>query len=97
MIWTVPANAYDNIFQSMLSFFELATTEQWVIPLFASIDAVGYDQVPVLDYTPAMCCLFVIFIFLLAFLIINLFVSSIIDEFNQQIKIRQGSDKFTDQ
>ena len=27
MVWKVPANAYDNIFQSMLSFFELATTE----------------------------------------------------------------------
>ena len=27
MEWSVPVNAYDNIFQSMLSFFELSTME----------------------------------------------------------------------
>ena len=97
MVWSVPVNAYDNIFQSMLSFFELSTMEQWSIPLFAAIDAVGYDKIPIKNNNPSMCLLYVIYIFVVAFFILNLFVSIIIDKFNEETKKKQGSDKFSPQ
>ena len=29
-LWEVPINNFDNIFTSMLAFFEIATLENWV-------------------------------------------------------------------
>lgn len=41
--------------------------------------------------------IFVIFIFFTTFFIMNLFISVIVDKFNEEIKKRQGSDNFTDE
>lgn len=40
--------------------------------------------------------LFIVFIFIQTFFIMNLFVSVIIEKFNEEIKRRQGSNEFTD-
>lgn len=32
--WTVPINNYDNIFSSMLTFFEISTLEMWPDMMF---------------------------------------------------------------
>lgn len=38
---------YDNIFNSMLLFFELATGDNWSSAMFTAINTVGLDQVMV--------------------------------------------------
>jgi len=43
MVWTVAGTNYDNIFISMLTFYEIASTEAWPVRLWAAVDAVGYD------------------------------------------------------
>ena len=40
---------YDNVFNSMLTFFELATGDYWAAAMFTAMNTVGYDQVMVED------------------------------------------------
>ena len=69
----------------------------WPDRMYAAIDAVGSDMVPKLDHNIAVSLLFIIFIFLTSFFIMNLFISVIVDKFNEEIKKRQGSHKFTEE
>jgi ribonucleotide reductase alpha subunit len=41
--------------------------------------------------------IYILFIFFTTFFIMNLFISVIVDKFNEEIKKRQGSDNFTDE
>lgn len=43
MVWKTAFTNYDNIFISMLTFYEIASTEAWPVRLWAAVDAVGYD------------------------------------------------------
>lgn len=81
----------------MLTFFEITTLEMWPDMMFAAIDAVGYDKVPNEKNTPLVAFVFVLFIFVTTFFIMNLFISVIVDKFNEQIKKRQGSDNFSNE
>jgi hypothetical protein len=95
--WITPDQNYNNIFNSMLTFFEICSLEMWPGRMYAAIDAVGIDHVPQLDYNIGVSLLFIIFIFLTSFFIMNLFISVIVDKFNEEIKKRQGSHKFTEE
>ena len=44
-----------------------------------------------------MSLLFIVFIFITTFFIMNLFISVIVDKFNEEIKKKDGSHKFTDE
>jgi len=65
--------------------------------MFDAIDSRGEDLVPQTNYNPGISMLFVIFIFLTTFFIMNLFISVIVDKFNEEIKKRQGAHNFTDE
>lgn len=90
-------NCYDNVFVSMMTFFEISTLEMWPGMMYDAIDAKGYDMVPEENYNFLMSMVFVIFIFVTTFFIMNLFISVIVDKFNEEVKKRQGSDNFTDE
>jgi hypothetical protein len=93
----VPINNYDDIFHSMMTFFEISGLEMWPGMMYAAIDSVGVDMVPIIDNSKWVSILFVVFIFFTTFFIMNLFISVIVDKFNEEIKKRQGSDNFTDE
>jgi hypothetical protein len=95
--WIVPYNNYDDIFHSMITFFEISTLEMWPGNMYAAIDTVGLDMVPIVDNSKWVSILFIVFIFFTTFFIMNLFISVIVDKFNEEIKKRQGSDNFTDE
>jgi hypothetical protein len=95
--WSLPFNRYDNIFISMMTFFEISTLEMWPDMMFAAIDAVGYDKSPREKNQPLVSLLYVVYIFTVTFFIMNLFISVIVDKFNEQIKKRQGSDNFSNE
>jgi hypothetical protein len=95
--WVVPLNNYDDIFHSMMTFFEISTLEMWPGNMYAAIDTVGIDMVPIVDNSEWVSALFIVFIFFTTFFIMNLFISVIVDKFNEEIKKRQGSDNFTDE
>lgn len=93
--WIVPFNNYDNILSSMLAFYEISGLEMWPSKMYAAIDSVALDHGPVLNNKPGISGVFVLYIFIVTFFIMNLFVSVIVDKFNDEIKKRQGSDNFT--
>jgi hypothetical protein len=95
--WNQPFNRYDNILISMLTFFEITTLEMWPDMMFAAIDSVGYDKTPIEKNSPMVSTVYVLFIFVTTFFIMNLFISVIVDKFNEQIKKRQGSDNFSNE
>jgi hypothetical protein len=81
----------------MITFFEISTLEMWPGNMYAAIDTVGLDMVPIVDNSKWVSILFIVFIFFTTFFIMNLFISVIVDKFNEEIKKRQGSDNFTDE
>ena len=93
--WITPANNYNNVLESMSTFFEIATLEMWPDMMFLAADSVGEDIVPIEKNREWVAIIYVIFIFLTSFFILNLFISVIVDKFNEQIKKREGSDMFT--
>ena len=95
--WEVNINNYDHIFNSMLTFFEISTLEMWPGMMYAAIDGVDMDLVPQEHAKEWVSLIFIVFIFFTTFFIMNLFISVIVDKFNEEIKKRQGSDNFTDE
>lgn len=79
----------------MMTFFEISTLEMWPDMMFSAIDSVGYDKAPREKNQPMISLLYVLYIFVTTFFIMNLFISVIVDKFNEQIKKRQGSDNFS--
>lgn len=96
-VWETPFNNYDNILYSMMTFFEIATLEMWPDMMYAAIDSTTIDHVPKLDNDKFISLIFIIYIFFTTFFIMNLFISVIVDKFNEEIKKRQGADNFTDE
>jgi len=72
----------------MMTFFEISTLEMWPDMMFAAIDARGYDLTPKEKNSKFVSLLYVIYIFVTTFFIMNLFISVIVDKFNEQIKKR---------
>lgn len=95
--WEIPFNNYDDILHSMMTFFEISTLEMWPGMMYDAIDSVDFEHVPILDNNPYIALLYIIFIFFTTFFIMNLFISVIVDKFNEEIKKRQGADNFTDE
>ena len=86
--WTVPINNFNNLIFSMITFFEISTLEMWPDIMFNAIDAVGVDKVMVKDNQVPIAFVFIIYIFLTTFFIMNLFISVIVDKFIGEIKKR---------
>jgi hypothetical protein len=95
--WEVPFNNYDDILHSMLTFFEISTLSMWPDNMYNAIDSVELDHVPIMEYNVGVSLIYILFIFFTTFFIMNLFISVIVDKFNEEIKKRQGSDNFTDE
>jgi hypothetical protein len=95
--WEVPINNFDNIFTSMLAFFEIATLENWVEMLWRVIDSQDEDMGPLRGNRSYMAIMFVVFIFITTFFVMNLFISVIVDKFNEEIRKREGSHNFSEE
>ena len=95
--WLTPFSNYNDLLNSMLTFFEITSLEMWPDRMFDAVDAVGYDIVPRTEYNGMISLLYLIFIFLTTFFIMNMFVSVIVDKFNEEIKKRQGAHNFTEE
>ena len=74
----------------MLTFFEISTLEMWPDIMFYAVDSVGMDKAREIDVNIPICLVFISFIFLTSFFIMNLFISVIVDKFNEELKERQG-------
>ena len=95
--WEQSFNNYDDIFHAMVTFFEVSTLEMWPDVMFAAIDSTGPDQGPIVNNRIYVAVLFIVFIFITTFFVMNLFISVIVDKFNEEVKRKEGAHNFTDE
>jgi hypothetical protein len=95
--WETPFNNYNNVLFSMITFFEVSTLEMWPGVMQNAVDSVGLDKTMKRGNDPLIAIVFVIYIFLTTFFVMNLFISVIVDKFNDEIKKRQGAHNFTEE
>ena len=67
----------------METLYEMGTVG-FVAPMYRAVDAVGLDKQPVQDYNQAWTILFILFVFIGKFFIINLFVGVVVSTFNRE-------------
>ena len=67
----------------MLTLVEVSTLEMWPDIMNMAIDSTGVDTGPKRDNKTEVSLLFVAFIFLTTFFVMNLFISVIVDKFNE--------------
>jgi len=88
--WTVPFNNFDDCLMSMVTFFEISTLEMWPDIMWNAIDSRGHGLGPRKNSRVYMAAIFVIFIFITTFFVMNLFISVIVDRFNEEIRKKEG-------
>ncbi|CBN75915.1 similar to sodium channel, voltage-gated, type IX, alpha isoform 5 [Ectocarpus siliculosus] len=79
---TIPQQ-FDNVAVSLLTLFEISTTEAWTSVTYAAVDATGVGMQPIRDHVIARVWLFILFMLLGAYLVMNLFVGVIVDNFKK--------------
>jgi hypothetical protein len=82
------SQSFDNIFESMMTLFEISTTEGWVDVMYAASDSMGPYMEPKRDENEIFAGLFFcLFILVGTFFLLNLCVGVIVDNFNN---IKEG-------
>lgn len=79
---TIPQQ-FDNVAQALLTFFEISTTEAWTSVMYAAVDATDVDMQPIRDANVMIVWFFMLFMLIGSYLVMNLFVGVIIDNFNK--------------
>ncbi|XP_076802540.1 LOW QUALITY PROTEIN: sodium channel protein type 4 subunit alpha B-like [Clavelina lepadiformis] len=87
VIWKNLHINFDNVAISYVALLQVATFKGWMPIMYAAVDAPGeVNQQPIRDNNVAYYAFFVAFIIFGAFFTLNLFISVVIDNFNQQKK-----------
>jgi len=94
-IWTNPRDYnFDNIGNSVLALFEMATLEMWLGIMYHGVDMTEIDLQPIRDNNQYYCIFFVLFIIVGSFFVMNLFVGVTIDKFNEMKDKQEGKSVF---
>ena len=96
--WTNPtyedtgtSYSFDDFFSSMLVLFEVAGLEMWPSVMYSANDVTEVGKAPKRNNSEANSLFFVLFISVMTFFIMELFVTVIIDNFNEIKAERDGS------
>ena len=81
--WQRYAPGFDNIFEATVTLFEVSTLENWVPIMHAGMDATSVGQPPRRNANPQNALFFVFFILVGSFVVLNLFVGVVIDNFQR--------------
>ncbi|CAM9558144.1 unnamed protein product [Chrysoparadoxa australica] len=79
---TIPQQ-FNNVAQALLTFFEISTTEGWTTVMYACVDTTAMDMQPVRGNSTRFLWFFMLFITVGSYIVMNLFVGVIIDNFNR--------------
>ena len=94
-MWTNPRDySFDDIGQSVLTLFEMATLENWLPIMYHGVDMTDIDLQPIRDYNGWYCIFFTFFIIVGSFFVMNLFVGVTIDKFNEMKEKQEGKSVF---
>lgn len=79
MEWITPPYHYNDIFNSMLTHFQIQSLEDWLELIFHAVDSNEVDHGPIIDNSKHALLIFVIFIFLTSFFMINVLITILIE------------------
>ena len=80
--WETYQSNYDNIFSSMLTFFEIETLGEWHERAFQAMDSQSdIDLHPIKNQRRYLILLFIAFIWITTFLILNLIITILISSY----------------
>jgi len=92
MEWQNAVLHFDNVYHALLTLFEVASLEIWLDVLYSAMDAPSkIGQQPSVYRTPQAALYFIVFIMVGSFLIMNLFVGAVVDNFNREKEAAEGS------
>ena len=74
---------FDNVFQAMMTQFQMMATEGWQKVMYNGIDATGIDMQPKKNSQLIKAIYFVMSMIVGSQFIVNLFVGVVIDNFNK--------------
>lgn len=89
--WVKMNQNFDTIGSSVMTLFEISTTESWVDVMYTAVDARGPHKLPHRDENKYWSLFFIVFIIFGSFFILNLCVGVIIENFNR-LKLNNGGD-----
>ena len=82
---------FDNFPNALRTVIEIASTEGWVRIMYHSIDGTSIDMQPITSHSPSRFWLFVVFMVVGSFFMLNLFVGVVTDTFNRLKKENNGN------
>ncbi|GLI71626.1 hypothetical protein VaNZ11_016896 [Volvox africanus] len=89
--WDNPANNFDNVGVALLTLFQAATLSMWVDITFSAVDSVGVDKQPLWNHTPWVILIFILFIVVCSFFVLNLFIGVTLEKFAELHEAAQGT------
>ena len=96
--WETPDNNYNDAMHAMLTFFEVSTLETWPDIMFVATNSQSeMDKAPIVGNRKWIALLFISFIFVTTFFVMNLFISVIVGQFNEQKEKSEGSASLSDE
>lgn len=84
--WVRFVQNFDDIFQAMLTLFDVAALEGWPDVMTSCLDVVEVDIGPTLEYSKVNGFFFVIYILIGSFFLLNFFVGVLFMKYNQAAK-----------
>ncbi|KAG2451635.1 hypothetical protein HYH02_003415 [Chlamydomonas schloesseri] len=79
--WVNPVANFDNVAVGILTLFQVATMSLWLDITFTAVDSTQVGQQPIWNNRPIYCVLFIIFIVVCSFFVLNLFIGVTLDKF----------------
>mmetsp|Transcript_57655 Transcript_57655/g.158821 ORF Transcript_57655/g.158821 Transcript_57655/m.158821 type:complete len:1739 (-) Transcript_57655:67-5283(-) len=86
----VVPQSFDNVLVGLLTLVEISTTEGWVDVMLAAVASTGVDMEPVRDNNLWWAVFFIFFMMVGSYLVMNLFVGVVVDNFNSVRKQAEG-------
>lgn len=81
--WVNANSNFDNVFNAMLTLFQMMTKDEWIPVMNDGIDATGIEKQPVYKNNEYLSIYFIAFMIIGSMLVVNLFIGVIIDNFNK--------------
>lgn len=79
--WVNSASNFDNVKNSMVTLFNVMTTEGWIDVMWEAVDSTMIDRPPKKNNTPYAVPFFILIIFFFHLFILNMFVGIVINVF----------------
>ena len=82
--WINEDQNFDNVVNSMVTLFNVMTTEGWIGVMWNAVDSASIDGVPMKNSRPLSVFFFIFFMIVGSLFILNMFVGIVINVFNKE-------------